>query len=254
MLLKEQVISIQSKPEVVAPITQKRDGRHWTDWAGCALYLCLAVDLLVHSPKIGILLLPGVLHETVVAASFLLRRPLAQQAKGLGPRIAAYVGTFMMVAFVRLASSYYPAWVEHTNGLLLNRLGISFWFIGTLFGLYSLWYFRHAFSLVPQARELVTSGPFRIARHPIYLSYVLQYIGIWLTHKTTAMGIVLVLWFAVMLIRMKYEEALLMAVFPEYALYKLQVRAIYPRLPRRVIATAPPRTIHATHRSVGKAA
>src|SRR4051812_13093658 len=107
LLLKEKVISPFAAPERVVFLKQKREGRHWTDWAGCALYLCLAADLFAHSPRIGVLLLPSVLHEIVVAASFLLRRPLAQQAKGLAPRIAAYVGSFLVLAFLRLASAYH---------------------------------------------------------------------------------------------------------------------------------------------------
>ncbi|MCU1305728.1 MAG: putative protein-S-isoprenylcysteine O-methyltransferase [Acidobacteriaceae bacterium] len=209
--------------------------RHWTDWAGCLLYITIAVDMVVHAPQIGILLLPSVLHELIAAASFLIRRPLARQSNGWQPRLAAYLGSFLVIIFIRLSSAYHPSWVAHTHVAVLNALGFTLWLIGILFGLYSLWYFRHAFSLIPQARVLVTSGPFCIARHPIYLSYVLQYLGIWLTRPTLTLLLILSIWFALICIRIKYEEALLLMVFPEYAAYQSHVRVLYPGLPRRVV-------------------
>jgi protein-S-isoprenylcysteine O-methyltransferase Ste14 len=216
-------------------VSQKESRRHWSDWAGSAFYVALAIDILVHAPQIGILLLPSVLHELIAATSFLVRRPLARQSKGWKPRTAAYLGTFLVVGFTRFSGAFHPDWIAHTNNPLLNASGFVIWIFGTLFGSYSLWYFRHAFSIVPQARVLVTSGPFRIARHPIYLSYVLQYLGVLLTRPTPAFAVVLPLWFALMLLRMRYEEALLSDVFPEYEAYRLRVRALYPRFSREVI-------------------
>jgi protein-S-isoprenylcysteine O-methyltransferase Ste14 len=219
----------------VSPTARKEFRRHWSDLAGCAFYIALTVDILVHAPQIGILLLPSVLHELMAATSFLVRRPLVRRSKGWKPRMAAYLGTFLVICFTRFSGAFHPDWIAHTNNLLLNASGFVIWLLGTLFGVYSLWYFRHAFSIVPQARVLVTSGPFRIARHPIYLSYVLQLLGVWLTRPTPVFAVVLLLWFALMLLRMRYEEALLSEVFPEYEAYRLRVRALYPRFARKVI-------------------
>jgi len=199
--------------------------------------------MLWQAPEIGILLLPSVLHELVAAASFLVRRPLAKQSRGLKPRLAAYVGTFLIFGFTAFSSAFHPDWIARTHNPLLNGAGFSLWMLGTGFGVYSLWYFRYAFSIVPQARVLVTSGPFRIARHPIYLSYVMQYLGLWLTRPTPAFAIALLLWFALMLLRMRYEEALLSDVFPEYQEYRLRVRAIYPRFSQQVIVREPAATL-----------
>jgi protein-S-isoprenylcysteine O-methyltransferase Ste14 len=226
----------QSEAGGTVKFSQAYKRRSWTDWVGCSLYVALAVDIAVHSPQIGILLLPSVLHELLVAGSFLIRRPLCRQAEGWKPRLAAYSGTFLVIGFIRFASTFEPSWVARSEDANLKAVGVAIWLLGTLFGIYSLWYFRYAFSLVPQARVLVTSGPFRIARHPIYLSYLFQYLGILLTHLTIAFGLLLLVWFGIMLIRMRYEESILMEAFPEYSSYRSQVRALYPRLPRVVIA------------------
>jgi protein-S-isoprenylcysteine O-methyltransferase Ste14 len=207
----------------------------WTDWVGCLFYITIALDTLVHSPRITLLLLPAVLHELVVAASFIIRRPLNRTISGWKPRVAAYTGTFLVLGFIRLSSSINPEWTRATHSSILNAAGAISWLIGLIFGLYSVWWFRHSFSIVPQARSLVTSGPYRIARHPIYLSYLLQYLGLWMTHFTAALGVVLAIWFALMWVRINYEEQVLEQAFPEYSEYRQNVHAIYPTIPRRVI-------------------
>jgi len=89
---------------------------------------------------------------------------------------------------------------------------------------------RRSFSIEPAARELATDGPYRIARHPIYATQILEYAGIWMLHATIPLAAVLVVWLAVLRIRMGYEERVLREEFPEYASYRRRVGALGPRL------------------------
>jgi protein-S-isoprenylcysteine O-methyltransferase Ste14 len=206
------------------------------DWIGCLIYLLIARDVLVHSSaRLAILLLPTALHEIIIATSFLIRRPLSQRLTGWAPRITAYVGTFLVFVFIRISASINPNWVRATHNPVLDISGTLIWSIGLLFGLYSIFWFRHSFSIEPQARTLVTSGPYRIARHPIYLAYLFQYIGILFTHLTFPLALVMIAWCALMWKRISYEEEVLTAAFPEYALYRQQVSALWPKIPRQVV-------------------
>jgi protein-S-isoprenylcysteine O-methyltransferase Ste14 len=108
--------------------------------------------------------------------------------------------------------------------------GIAVWLAGALLALWPLWQLRRAFSVEPQARELVTSGPYRFARHPIYAAYVLVNCGLWLRHPTLPFGTVLAIWLALLAVRIRYEERVLEGVFPEYAAYRARVGALGPRL------------------------
>src|SRR2546428_8576803 len=49
---------------------------------------------------------------------------------------------------------------------------------GITWALYSLSYLGRRFSIVPEARGLVTDGPYRLARHPIYLGEILAGFGL----------------------------------------------------------------------------
>jgi protein-S-isoprenylcysteine O-methyltransferase Ste14 len=99
------------------------------------------------------------------------------------------------------------------------------WLAGAVLCLLPLWYLRRSFSLEPEARSLVTTGPYRLARHPIYTVYLLINTGILLRHLTLPLAVVLAIWVALLLVRVRYEEGVLAATFPEYPEYRRRVRA-----------------------------
>lgn len=209
--------------------------RNWTDIAGFAFYIALAASALLRIPRVGILLLPAVLHEILVASGFLLRRPLRRTLQGLGPRLAAYSGTFLLVAFVEVARRFNPAWIEPANNLPLKAAGFLLWLAGSCFSLWTVWSLRACFSVEPQARTLITTGPFGIARHPTYGSYMLEYIGLWLINPGIVLGIVVFVWLGATFARMRYEEQVLCAAFPEYEPYRARVGALGFRLRRKQV-------------------
>jgi len=92
-----------------------------------------------------------------------------------------------------------------------------------------------AWSFVPKADQgtgLVTTGPYRLARHPIYLGLILLSLGqalafsSWLACLIVLVGIVPTFaW------RARAEETLLSRTFGErYALYRRQTKMIIPQL------------------------
>jgi protein-S-isoprenylcysteine O-methyltransferase Ste14 len=203
---------------------------HWSDWAGLAGFTALAVSLWHRAPEFGLAVLPAFSAELLVAASFLVRKPATSRAAGWRPRAVAYAHTFLPMVFLELAGRYRPRWLATTHNLLLVESGAAIWLAGALLALWPLWQLRRAFSVEPQARELVTSGPYRFARHPIYAAYVLVNCGLWLRHPTLPFGTVLAVWFALLVVRVRYEERVLESAFPEYAAYRARVSALGPRL------------------------
>ena len=99
---------------------------------------------------------------------------------------------------------------------------------GTLLAFWAAWTLGRSFSLLPQARQLVTSGPYRYVRHPIYLGGFLITLGeLWLRWSplVVALNVVFV---AAQIARLRYEEALLERTFPEYAAYRARTSSVIP--------------------------
>ncbi len=209
--------------------------RSWTDWVGFLCFSSIAVNLLIGSPEIGLLLLPTLLHEMLTAVSFIIRSPLRAEQRGLAARIAAYGGSFIIPVFFALARRFHPDWIVVSNHTSVLRLAFVIWFTGAVVGVWSVWHLRTAFSIVPQARQLITTGPYRFARHPIYAAYLLQYGGTLIAFGSAPFALVLALWLVFILVRIHFEERVLHATFPKYEQYRATVGVLGPR-PIRVTA------------------
>jgi protein-S-isoprenylcysteine O-methyltransferase Ste14 len=199
--------------------------RHWSDWVGTVAFTAIGIGLWRRSPEFGVLILPGLIQELLVAVSFLVRGKARSTAPGWTSRLVAYGNSFLVMVFILAASRYRPEWLRPTPDATLRWVGAIFWLAGAVLCLWPLWYLRRSFSLEPEARTLVTSGPYRLARHPIYTVYLLINAGILLRHLTVPFAIVLALWVALLLVRVRYEEGVLTAAFPEYPEYRRRVRA-----------------------------
>ena len=199
--------------------------RHWSDWAGTLAFTVLAVGLWRQTPEFGVLILPGLVQELLIAVSFLVRGRARAGAPGWAPRVVAYANSFAIMGFILLASRLRPEWLRPTPIPELRTAGAVLWLFGAVLCLWPLWYLRRSFSLEPEARTLVTTGPYRWARHPIYTVYLLINLGILLRHLTVPLALVLALWVALLLVRIRYEEGVLSAAFPEYPDYRRRVRA-----------------------------
>jgi protein-S-isoprenylcysteine O-methyltransferase Ste14 len=83
----------------------------------------------------------------------------------------------------------------------------------TIWGMFTL---RRAFSVTVEARTLVTGGPYRHVRHPIYTGEVLTGAMVVLLRFSALNAALLVLFVVLQLFRSRLEERKLLRVFPEY--------------------------------------
>jgi protein-S-isoprenylcysteine O-methyltransferase Ste14 len=111
-----------------------------------------------------------------------------------------------------------------------GALAAAFMVAGTLLAFWSAWYLRTGFSLLPQARRLVTDGPYRYVRHPIYLGGLLITLGeVWLRFSPLVILLNLV-FVAAQIVRLRQEEQILERVFPAYKEYRARTSALIPGL------------------------
>jgi protein-S-isoprenylcysteine O-methyltransferase Ste14 len=203
------------------------------DWIGCVTFCAFAAALALSSGNIGLLLLPPLLYELLVAITFLVRGRAKRAETRIVPRVAAYAASFLVPIFVWSCVRWAPAYLAPSESALLRTAGASSWLFGSLVAFWPIWYMRASFSVEPAAREFASTGPYRLARHPIYATQIFEYVGVWLLHATLQLGIVIAVWLMLVRIRVRAEERVMAAEFPEYERYAERVGAFSPRLSHR---------------------
>jgi protein-S-isoprenylcysteine O-methyltransferase Ste14 len=218
-------------------------GRHWSDVVGCIAFLAVAAWDVKIAPSVSLALIPVFGYEVAVGLAFLGRRRARASVRGWRPRTAAYGATFLIPLFLAFAAVQEPGWLAPVTRA---SPGAAHWAVpagnililaGACLSAWGLWYLRYSISLEPAARGLVTRGPYAIARHPLYLAYLLSYAGLTIRHPTIQVALTMIVWFGMTWARIRYEECVLTVVFPEYAAYRGRVGALGPiiRLIRRPV-------------------
>ena len=200
--------------------------RRLSDWIGFSCFCLLALSVLSNVSAVSVFLVPTLALDFLVAVSFLIRDPAREAVRTARARLAAYAGTFVVLGFVEIARRMTPSWLAPSDSRALLAIGALCWLCGSVWSVYSVWYLRHAFSIEPQARRLITSGPYRFARHPVYTGYFVQYAGMWLIYPTLPFAIVLVAWSVATADRIRNEEQVLSRAFLKYHAYRRRVGAL----------------------------
>jgi protein-S-isoprenylcysteine O-methyltransferase Ste14 len=119
------------------------------------------------------------------------------------------------------------------QGIVMSVIAAIFCVIGLSIAIWARMYLGGNWSSHPALKEdheLVTSGPYRFVRHPIYAGVILAAIGSMLVSGVA--WVVALLFFCAMFIsRVKVEERLMTQQFPnQYPAYKEKTKAIVPFL------------------------
>ena len=159
-------------------------------------------------------------YLVVIAASVLVRMRPARKARGVEPRISALIGTFLLTAVVILPRRDLSPVAGLVSALLTTA--------GSAFAVVVLAQLRGSFSVMAESRELVTKGLYRIVRHPLYLAEEIAAIGVAMQFFSPWTVLILAVQIGFQLRRMRNEEVVLTASFPEYLAYQTRTARILP--------------------------
>ena len=105
--------------------------------------------------------------------------------------------------------------------------------LGLGLGVWAMLEHKMKFNVLPELLEdskLITSGPYRLIRHPIYTA-VLMIVGAYVINNPVLLNLIL---YGVLIIdlviKLKYEEKLLLERFSDYNEYMNKTKALIPYL------------------------
>ena len=143
---------------------------------------------------------------------FLVRPPARGKDARLSSWLFAMLGTFGLTVAPLLPSG--PALFRTgTGGALVESVVLV---VALTLAVITLRTLGHAFSLTPQARTLVSSGPYRLVRHPLYLCEAMAMVCVTVGSGRSTLVIVAILVLAAQVRRAQLEERLLAQAFPDY--------------------------------------
>ena len=160
--------------------------------------------------------------ETLIYISliiaFLIRIHPVDRSRGFTEIVIPGVGA--MLPFILLFSP--PVGFIMRDRVL--QTGI-FWImtLATLLTIWGMWYLRRSFSITVEARELITTGPYRYLRHPIYFGEMLAAAAVTVWRFSWVNAVVLTLFLGIQLFRTRMEEEKLEKNFPAFKDYKGKV-------------------------------
>lgn len=157
---------------------------------------------------------------SIVVALFILRRPVIGPHSPLPGALVALAGTFLPAIPV--------AATPREDDLTIMALSSALMLFGTSLSIASLLALGRCFGVLPEARGLVTRGPYARIRHPLYLSEAVSLLGLVVATASPFMGMVFALHCGLQYWRALNEEKALQDAFPEYEAYRQRTARFLP--------------------------
>jgi protein-S-isoprenylcysteine O-methyltransferase Ste14 len=162
----------------------------------------------------------GLLYFGLIAFLCATRLPRRGGRRDLGTVTASLFAAFAIMLIGVLPDRRSRPEAELAGDLLLA--------LGMAYSIWALIYLRRSFSILPEARRLVTGGPYALSRHPLYLGEAVAALGLLVTSAGVLAVVLAAAAFGLQLLRIRWEESVLTHEFPEYRSYARRVPRYAP--------------------------
>jgi len=162
----------------------------------------------------------AMLFDLLLVWLLVVRDKPVLRAKGLLPRLCAIIGTFLGVGILQLPLARLGLGLQIVAALMVG--------IGSLASAWVVWRLGKSFSIMPEARVLVTSGAYSQVRHPLYAVEIITIIGTALQFAQPWAFLIGAGVVAMLVIRTIYEERVLVEAYPEYVEYRARTKRFIP--------------------------
>jgi len=227
----------------VAEHSARRSGAYWRDLVFSrllpslffSLFLARQLVLLagglhgIRQPSDALFLVQGLLalgYFTMLVVLYAVRLPQRGTDHRLAVIFIAFSGTFAAIS-----ASFLPGGTRRDSLVLFGDLLAT---AGLAYSVWGLAYLRRSFSIIPEARRLVTGGPYSLSRHPVYLGEIATALGINIATGGWLSALAIAYFIVCELLRIGWEERILAHAFPaEYPAYARRVPRYLPNPFRR---------------------
>jgi len=162
----------------------------------------------------------GLAYFTLLVVLYTVRLP-----KRAGDARPWIIATSFFGSFSVILASFLPG-VPARQQLQLASVLLAL--VGLCYTLWALAYLRRSFSILPEARRLVTGGPYGLSRHPLYLGEAVAGFALYVPTLAWPGATLLALYLVAQYLRIRAEERVLEKEFPEYAEYRRRVPRYLP--------------------------
>ena len=178
----------------------------------------------IQQPSDLLFLVQGALalaYFTMLVVLYAVRLPQRGTDHRLAVVFVAFSGTFAAIS-----ASFLPGGARRDPLILPADILAT---AGLAYSVWGLAYLRRSFSIIPEARRLVTGGPYSLSRHPVYLGEITTAIGVNLATGGWLSALAIAYFIACEVLRMRWEERILTQVFPtDYPPYARRVPRYLP--------------------------
>lgn len=185
----------------------------------------LAQEDPLSSPLATVVTLLTMAFYVLLVWAYLRRTPTDRTDRRWSSWLVAFAATAAPFAIPLVSDGLVADTSREAMSAIVLALGLAamLWALGAL---------GTNISVVPQARVVVSHGPYAKVRHPLYAAELLNVVGLCLGHAGPWPWVVLVALAAFQVVRARREEALLAAELPGYAEYKTRTPMLVPALGR----------------------
>jgi protein-S-isoprenylcysteine O-methyltransferase Ste14 len=146
-----------------------------------------------------------------ILISYAVRTEPLERSKGVREIVIPLIGAITPFALLLTPPSL---WIVHN---IYGLYAVFYWMAtATSLTLWGIWTLRRSFSITVEARALVTNGPYRWLRHPIYLGEILTAGGVLVWRFSLQNLAIFIIFVQIQILRARWEEDKLKNFFPHY--------------------------------------